>query len=210
MGKPMSKNPTQRTKDSVNTASGPAPEVDPSATIENEIELPEGANLFEDQDGDGVNDLTEQIELPEGAAQPDANPVSSIDPESKAAKKAAAAAERAAKRAELVGMKRYCLCGCGSLLKGTKTNFAVGHDMKVKKAILDNLRTGALDLFAGITPQARDYVNANWGGYILKAIDLYIGKPVNKTIGALGHYNKLHYLTFLAAPSDTQMATSEE
>jgi hypothetical protein len=178
-------------------------------TPKEEVELPEGATQCDGTDDENhVCDDTDtgEGELPEGAVVPAPDiPAPVLDPESKQAKAAAKKAEREAKAALI----RKCLCGCGRPISNKgKSVFAQGHDMQVKKAILENLRNAHPNLFEGVNDGCRAYACKKWAGYIVEAIDRYITAPRKKEHSALPHFNKLHYLTFLdnTAPADSPPA----
>ena len=167
----------------------------------------EGEDTYPVGDDDGSEasgnyeetEFADEIELPEGAAVPTEETIAqaatpAIDPESKAAKVAARKAAAEARKAAI----RLCLCGCGTQISNKgKSVFAMGHDMKVKKAILDNLRGAQPNLFLGVNAASRAYALQKWSGYIVDAINRYIDAPMKKEFSTLSHYNKLNYLAQL-------------
>ena len=93
---------------------------------------------------------------------------------------------------------RFCLCGCGTQLKGKKSNFAIGHDMKVKSAIATNLKQANSDLFAGVDKGAVAYAKEKWADYIGGLVKKYTEKPAVKAHADLKHFNPLHYMSQLS------------
>ena len=73
----------------------------------------------------------------------------------------------------------FCLCGCGIKLVGKKSKFTTGHDMKVKSAIIKNIKAGK-PMFDGIAAGAAAYAKVKWVDGLTKSIKTNAGKSAVK------------------------------
>lgn len=94
----------------------------------------------------------------------------------------------------------YCLCGCGTCLnpegKKTKARFAMGHDMKLKSAIMTNIKEAKVSLFEGLSDEAIAYAREKWNDFIGKGIIRHTTKFAKK-FEKVEHFNQLHYFAVL-------------